>query len=106
MDCSIHFMNYRERVQFQILISNSRDKPAFHPLSNLISQCGYLLEKFPSVMVSHVYREENKCADVFDKEALNHAFGSIFFHVAPTVVFFQLQEDIIRVKYHILIISN
>ena len=48
------------KVIVGLLNSNKNPNSTYAPL---LSDCSYLLGKFPQVRVSHMFREANKCAD-------------------------------------------
>lgn len=54
-----------------------------HPLGHILLDCRSLMEAFEVVLIKHIYREANQCADVLAKEAPILASGLYIYPYIP-----------------------
>lgn len=57
-----------------------------NPYSNLILECMSIISKQGAIMPTHIFREQNKVADLLNKEGLrNNNYGNPTFLIVPSL---------------------
>nr|GMC97865.1 putative RNA-directed DNA polymerase [Ipomoea batatas] len=64
-------------------------------LANIIQDCKQWLMKPWDITVTHIFREQNRVADVLAKRALSYDLGLLIFHQPVPEVVLSLEEDVL-----------
>nr|GMD70093.1 RnaseH [Ipomoea batatas] len=64
-------------------------------LANIIQDCKQWLMKPWDITVTHIFREQNRVADVLAKRALSYDRGLLIFHQPVPEVVLSLEEDVL-----------
>lgn len=62
-------------------------------VSNIVEKCKKLIRKFGEVKASHIFREQNKVADILANNALDYDRGSHIFDLSLDWILPRLTND-------------
>ncbi|PRQ37815.1 putative RNA-directed DNA polymerase [Rosa chinensis] len=95
MSVTAHCQNIIIESDSDILVTLvNQEVDELHPLKSIINSCQYLMQKFVSCEVKHVFREINMVADMLSKCSLTEDLGVHFMEQPPPQVINLLLDDL------------